>query len=142
LSAPNLEAELEAARKLKEILDKEAGIKEGSSILGEMSGVVQNNLLILPRRVLDGIYEKLEILKTAGLDVERQMTIHNQHVEALRVAVNQIQEQGKPEAPLDVEGILNTLRQFFYLLALVDYLKGEVDSMCQNHITMMRKFVI
>ncbi len=136
----DFENEIKAARKLQEILDKEEGIQHNVTAIGQVSEVLQKNLYALPKRLLDGIYEKLEILKSAGLDVERQREIYAQYTEQLKIVLQNIEKTDEQVTSMaGIEQVVQVLRDFLYMLAYIDYLKGEVDSMCRNYITMMGK---
>jgi hypothetical protein len=49
MSGSDFSREIEAARKRKEILDKEEGIVANATVLNQVGAVVTNNLLELPR---------------------------------------------------------------------------------------------
>jgi hypothetical protein len=67
------------------------------------------------------------------------MEIYSQYKEQVKLTLKAFEDADKPDVPINIEEIVQILRQFLYLLLYVDYLKGEVDSMCQNHITLMDK---
>ena len=136
----DFQIEIDAARKLKEILDKEEGALQKAPLTRQMSNVVMKELFGSPRSALSGIYEKLEILKSAGWDVERQSEIHKQQVQQLDVTLKNMKfEDEQALAQLEIEQVIAFYREFLYLLAFIDNLKSEVDSMCRNHMKIMDK---
>lgn len=117
-------------------------MNENTSGMSQVGEVVASHLFNLPKCSLDMIYEKLEKLKSVGIDVARQVEIYQNHRNQLETILTKLRAEDDAEnvSIETIERLLQSLREFFYLLALIDHFKGEVDSLCKNYITMIGKF--
>ena len=136
----DFDKEIRVARELKEIMDKEEGMAQNSSAMSQVGKVVTNHLFDLPKHALDAIYEKLEKLKSVGTDVERQTQIYQNYRSQLQTIVARLQTEDETVSFESIERVIQALREFIYLLAYIDFFKGEVDSLCKTYITMIGKF--
>ncbi|NWG36014.1 hypothetical protein [Nitrososphaera sp.] len=132
-----------ALERLRQLMGHE---QDGSSQLAaEVQKAVADDFLKAPRRTLTRIYDKLDILKAAGLDVGLHEMRHHLFDKQLEDATHQLKEvAGKADTTEGEDWIemhVDAYQDYLFTILYINALEQEVDLQCRNYIKMAGKLL-
>ncbi len=138
----SLDKEIAISKELHTMIDQKHETAQ-DLIRYSLSNIVSDEFLKVPKEMLGSIRKKLELLASAGWDIDRLTKRHLELVKELDSIANQLKQTPKYEHLSDPYAFADSMTESFKLLTYsfldIGYLMEEVDCLCRNYVMIIGK---